>query len=262
MPTEEMHSFVVPAYGHSPHLVECLASLRRQTHRSQIVIATATPFDGLADIARNHDARLSVNSDGGGIGRDWNFALSQASTPWVTLAHQDDIYLPGFTESALAIAARHSDTRLVLTGYGELAGTAERRVTAMLTIKRLLLEFGFLGRDVVSSRGAKLRLLQLGCPIPCPSVTLKLEAPLLRFREDLRVNLDWDAWARLASDDGAFGYDRSVQMLHRIHDRSETSEGIRDGTRVREDLMMFQRFWPAPIAQFLAYVYAYSYEAG
>lgn len=262
MSTEKMHSFMVPAHGHSPHLVECLASLRRQTLQSQVVITTAKPFEGLADIALAYGARLSLNSNGGGIGRDWNFALSQASTPWVTLAHQDDIYLPEFTESILATVAKQPNARLLLTGYGELLGATERRVTAMLSIKRLLLEVGFLGRSAVSSQAAKLRLLRLGCPIPCPSVTLKVETPLLRFREDLRVNLDWDAWVGLALSDGAFAYDRSVLMLHRIHEFSETSGGIRDGTRAREDLMMFKRFWPAPIAKLLAWAYAYSYETG
>ncbi len=262
MPTEDLHSFVVPAYGHSPHLVECLASLRSQTCRSRIVIATATPFEGLAGIARDYDVKLVVNPAGGGIGADWNFALSQAHTPWATLAHQDDVYLPHFTERTLAMAMARPDMRLVLTGYGELAGDVERRVSLMLTIKRVLLELGFLGRHAVCARKAKMRLLRLGCPIPCPSVTLKLDAPSLRFREDLRVNLDWDAWTRLALQRGAFGYDRAVLMLHRIHGSSETSAGVQDGARAREDLMMFQRFWPAPVARLLARAYSRSYQIG
>lgn len=260
--TEALHSFVVPAHGHSPHLADCLASLNSQTQRSQIVIATATPFDGLAELARAHDARLAVNPAGGGIGRDWNFALAQASTPWVTLAHQDDIYLPEFTERTMALATTRADLRLVFTGYRELAGEVERGLTPMLSIKRLLLELGFAGRRTVSGRSAKLRLLRLGCPIPCPSVTLKLGASTLRFREDMKVNLDWDAWRRLALEDGAFGYARSALLVHRIHDSSETSAGVRDGARAREDLLMFEQFWPAPVARVLARAYARSYASG
>ncbi|WP_454259129.1 hypothetical protein [Pseudoxanthomonas mexicana] len=51
-------------------------------------------------------------------------------------------------------------------------------------------------------------------------------------------------------------------MLHRIHAGSETSDGVRAGVRAREDLAMFQRVWPAPIARVLAHLYAVSYEVG
>lgn len=261
MRTEELHSFVVPAYGHSPHLADCLASLKSQTRPSQIVITTATPFEGLADIASSHGARLAVNPAGGGIGRDWNFALAQATTPWVTLAHQDDIYLPAFTERTMALATARPDMRLVFTGYRELLDGRERGATAMLAIKRLLLERGFLGRRAVSGRAAKLRLLTLGCPIPCPSATLRIDGSPLRFREDMKVNLDWEAWARLASAEGAFGYARAPLMLHRIHDSSETSAGVRDGARAREDLSMFRQFWPDRVARMLARAYARSYQS-
>jgi len=32
--------------------------------------------------------------------------------------------------------------------------------------------------------------------------------------------------------------------------------------RAREDIAMFERFWPAPIARLLARLYAVGYEAG
>ncbi len=257
-----LHSFVVPAHGRSPHLEACLASLQAQTLRSPIVVATATPFADLHDVAAAYGARVVINADGGGIGRDWNFALAQASTPWVTLAHQDDVYLPEFASRSMALATASPDVALVLTGYAELLGSSTRSMSAMLLIKRALLELGFLGRRVARRRGARLRLLRFGCPVPCPSVTVRVDAGLPLFREDLRVNLDWDAWARLASADASFAYERDVLMLHRIHDASETSAGVREGVRAREDLMMFRRFWPAPVARVLARAYALSYQSG
>lgn len=261
MTSVPLHTFVVPAHGQSPHLADCLASLQRQTRVSKIVIATATPFDGLAELAERYGARLVINPSGGGIGRDWNFALSQSQTPWVTLAHQDDIYLPGFAEKTMALATLEG-VRLVLTGYGELLRAHPRKWTPMLLIKRGLLELGFIGRQRIHGSRAKLRLLRLGCPVPCPSVTLRLEQPPMQFAENLRVNLDWDAWYRLALQPGAFAYERTVLMLHRIHGGSETSGGVRDGTRAREDLMMFEKFWPSPVARLLARTYSLSYVSG
>lgn len=261
--TAARHCFVVPAYGNSPHLRECLASLARQTQRSMIVIATSTPHDGLATIADEFGARLAVHAPSAGIGSDWNFALAQARTPWVTLAHQDDVYLPTFTERSLALAGTRPNLSLVLTGYGELLGTQTRTTTPMLMVKRLLLEFGFLGRRIVSTSDAKLRLLRFGCPVPCPSVTLNM-AMLgeLRFREDLKVNLDWEVWVRLARAEGGFAYVREPLMLHRIHATSETSAAIRQGVRAAEDRMMFDALWPRPIARLLARAYTLSYETG
>lgn len=256
------HTFVVPTYGKSPHLRECLASLRVQTRPSPIVITTSTPFEGLAALADEHGAKLAVHAPNVGIGRDWNFALSEASTPWVTIAHQDDIYLPDFTERTMALAAGNPDTVLVMTDYAESRNGETRTTAPMLMIKRLLLELGFLGRPSLTRTGAKLRLLRFGCPIACPSVTLRIEATALRFREDLKVNLDWDAWMRLAAQDGAFGYVRDVLMLHRIHAGSETSDAIRQGVRAAEDLMMFRRLWPEPVARLLARAYSLSYETG
>lgn len=262
MTPDLQHTFVVPAYGQSPHLRDCLISLVAQTLPSRIVIATSTPFEGLQALAAEHGAVLAVHAPNAGIGHDWNFALAQSKTTWVTLAHQDDLYLPAFTEQAMALAASAPDAVLLFTDYGELLDGQQRNTTPMLMIKRLLLEVGFLGRPVVSRTGAKLRLLRFGCPIPCPSVTMKVSTAGVTFREDLKVNLDWDAWMRLAVKDGAFGYVRDVLMLHRIHAGSETSDAIRQGVRAAEDLMMFRSLWPDPIARLLARAYSLSYETG
>lgn len=258
----DLHMFVVPAYGRSPHLAACLASLQSQTRKSPVVVATPTPYEGMEALVASFGARLVFNPRGGGIGRDWNFALSQATTPWVTLAHQDDLYMPDFAEATLALAETVPDAALVLTGYAELLGDRERAHSVMLWIKRLLLEFGFLGRSGISRAGAKRRVLRFGCPIPCPSVTLNVERTGLKFREDLKVNLDWEAWLRLAVSPGAFAYSRQRLQLHRIHADSETTAGIQGGVRAREDLMLFESLWPKPVARLLARGYALSYQAG
>lgn len=258
----DSHVFVVPAYGRSPHLRDCLESLRGQTRPSPIVISTSTPYPELDRVAQEYGARLVTHSPNAGIGHDWNHALSQARADWATIAHQDDVYLPAFTEETLAVAARYPEARMVMTGYSELLDGRVRSSTPMLGIKRLLLELGFLGREQIVGRGAKRRLLKFGCPIPCPAVSLRLASAVPCFREDLKVNLDWEAWLRLADEDGGFAYVRRSLMLHRIHTGSETSDGIRMGVRGREDLMMFQALWPAPIARLLARAYATSYQTG
>ncbi|RYE67584.1 MAG: glycosyltransferase family 2 protein, partial [Oxalobacteraceae bacterium] len=135
-----LHVFIVPAYGRSSHLRDCLISLDQQTHPSPVIISTSTPYEGLESLAAEFDARLVVHSPNAGIGHDWNMALRSADAQWATLAHQDDVYLPHFAEATLGLVARHPDASLVMTGYGEWAGERERTSTPMLTIKRLLQE--------------------------------------------------------------------------------------------------------------------------
>ena len=126
------HAFVVPAYGQSPYLRDCLASLRAQTRPSPIAISTSTPSRWLADQAAEFGATLVEHGPNQGIGHDWNQAFAAAPAEWVTLAHQDDLYLPHFAEETLRRVDRHPDAVLVMTDYGELAGAAARSWTPML----------------------------------------------------------------------------------------------------------------------------------
>lgn len=256
------HAFVVPAYGCSPYLRECLASLRAQSLPSTILISTSTPSKTLASLAEEFAVRLVEHGPNRGIGHDWNHAISAADSDWVTLAHQDDIYLPRFAERSCDLLRRYPEATLAMTGYGELLGGHMRTMTPMLGIKRLLQELAFLGREELDSQAGKRRLLRFGCAIPCPTVTLRRDIASNLFRQDLKVNLDWDAWLQLADMPGQFVRVRPMSVLHRIHAASETSDGIRGGVRAREDLEMFQRLWPTQVARLLARVYAASYEAG
>ncbi|APO94827.1 glycosyltransferase family A protein [Xanthomonas vesicatoria] len=263
MPATADHAFVVPAYGDSPYLEACLRSLAAQSSPSPIWISTSTPSPQIAGLAARYGARLVVHTDAPrGIGHDWNLALVTASARWVTLAHQDDVYLPDFARETKAAIAQEPGAVLVMTGYGELVGEQRRIMTPMLAVKWILQEVGFLGTSVIRSRASKRRLLMFGCAVPCPSVTVRKDAGWGVFREDLRLNLDWDAWTRAADQQGPFVRARKLSMLHRVHAASTTSDGVLSGRRATEDLMMFQRFWPRAVAALLARVYRLSYSAG
>jgi hypothetical protein len=259
--TFAMHCFVVPVYGDSPHLGECLQSLAAQEHASPVVVTTPTPSDYIATMAARHGAELRVNPRGGGIGIDWNFALGHAVAPWVTIAHQDDIYLPGFASATMRAAAAEPEAVLAFTGYAEQLDGRVRSSSTLLRIKRALLELGFAGGTRAASRFAKTNVLRFGCAIPCPSVTLNLARTGLRFREDLRIDLDWAAWLQLARTPGAFLYVRETLMLHRVHAASETSAGIAGGVRAAEDRALLREMWPGPVADLIAATYGIAYRS-
>lgn len=254
------HCFAVPAYGESPHLESCLRSLAAQSIRSRTIVCTSTPNAHIVLLAERHGMPVFENPVRAGIGSDWNFALESAPARWVTLAHQDDVYLPCFAERTLAALTRHPGASLAFTGYREVEGERLRAYSPMLRIKRLLLELAFLGSEHASSRFFKTNALRFGCAIPCPSATIDRDSGL-RFDTGLRVDLDWDAWLRLASLPGGFVYLRAPLMHHRVHSGSETTSAIEDGHRQREDAMMFRRVWPAPLADMLASAYRASYRS-
>jgi glycosyltransferase involved in cell wall biosynthesis len=257
------HAFVVPSYRDSPHLRECLASLRDQELRSPVVVCTSTPHDGLAPLCDEFGARLVVWSPNRGIAHDWNMAVDSVDAEWVTIAHQDDIYLPEFAARTMRMVERNPSAILTFTGYQEMDDHGVRAMSASLRIKRVLVEFGMAGRESVSAHFARRNLLRFGCPIPCPSVTLRKGSlpEDLRFSPRFKVNLDWDFWLRLATEvDGAFACDRTVLMRHRIHSSSETTSGIADGTRFHEDRELFGKLWPAPLASLLTKAYSRAYH--
>lgn len=248
------HTYVICAYKESPFLEECIRSLKAQTVQSEIIMATSTPNDYIRSLADEYEIPLFVNSGPGGITQDWNFGYAQTNTPYVTIAHQDDIYLEHYTERMLAAMQRADRPLIYFTDYGELRNGAPVLENGLLRVKRrLLLPLKKFHR----SRWIRRRVLSMGCPICCPSVSFAREnLPKVVFRNHFRSCEDWEAWERLSKLEGSFLYDAQVLMYHRIHEGSETSAIIGDGARSGEEYEMFCKFWPKPIAKLLTRVYA------
>lgn len=256
--TSDDHTFVVCAYGESPYLGECVSSLMSQTVKSNVIISTSTPNDHIQSIANKNGLPLFINSGKPGIAHDWNCAVEHAETPLVTIAHQDDVYLPEYTKKMLECANLANDMSIFFSDYGELRNDEPVDDTPLLNFKRFLLR-GIKNKGHFASSREKHRLLSFGSPICCPSVTynlLNLPTPL--FLDDMKCSLDWETWERFSRLDGSFVYSANILMRHRIHEGSETTASIKDDTRSREDLEMFLKFWPKPLAHFLNYFYSFS----
>jgi len=255
--------FVVPAFRDSPHLDACLWSLRQQTLPCHVVIVTSTPSAHIEATAAKHGVPVLVNPQGGSIAADWNFALKQGGGGLVTLAHQDDLYTEKYAESCVRIWESHPDVLAVFTDYAEILGEGGiiRGNTTMLKIKRLLL-LPYMLKTTIASRFVKKAVLRLGSPICCPSVCLNMDALKgFQFDEAFSVNMDWDAWLRLAERPGPMAYVRERYCFHRIHADSETSSSLHDNRRADEDLRIFQRLWPKPVAGLIAKAYSLSYRS-
>jgi glycosyltransferase involved in cell wall biosynthesis len=248
-----LHTFVLCAYRESPYLEDCVKSLVGQTVKSKILIATATPNDLIAGVAEKYGIPVYVNEGEKGITGDWNFGVSQADTPFVTIAHQDDLYESTYAERVLEKLTKTKNPILIFTDYFEIREGERVYKNKLLKIKKIM-NFGY--RISRYNRWTRLRVLSIGNSICCPSVTYSAEACRdFRFDGSFKFACDWDAWDRLARKKGAFLYLPKPLMGHRIHEESETTKQTEGDGRAREEYQMFRRYWPEAIAKKLAKFY-------
>ncbi|MGT2934888.1 glycosyltransferase [Streptococcus castoreus] len=249
----KQHTFVICAYGVSPFLEDCIISLKNQTLKSTIICYTSTPNAHIDSLCKQYEIPLLIK-EGGGIGKDWNNALSFVDTPFATIAHQDDIYLATYAEKIMASFEKYPKSTLVYTDYSECreeillpANLNLKLKTAMLSLLNFFPNASFWQQ----------RVLAFGNPISCPTVSYHLSILKdYRFSETLRTSLDWLAWYTISKNyKGRFTYVKEKLVYHRIHEDSETTATILDNTRSKEDLMMFQLLWPTVIAKGLMFFY-------
>ena len=252
------HSFVICAYKESPFLEECIQSLEKQTVKSTIKMVTSTPNEYIADMAKKHNIELIVNEGQGGIVQDWNFGCEEIDIAYVTIAHQDDIYFPEYSLRAVKMLEQSKKPLIYFSDYCEVRNGKKVISNQLLRIKRILL-FPLRAKVLQNSRFVRRRSLSLGSGICCPAVTYaKNNLPNPVFQVRYRSDEDWEAWERLSRLKGAFLYDSTIQMGHRIHEESETSIILGDNARNKEDYEMFCKFWPKCIAKILAKLYSKS----
>lgn len=251
------HAFAVCAYGESPYLVECLESLFAQKgQESEIFISTSTPGAFLSETARRFGIPLYVNEGEPGIGQDWNSAYERADAPFVTIAHQDDVYCPEYAAAAVAALERDPASLIYFCDYGEIRDGIRVDDNRLLRVKRMLLRPLARGRGASTMR-AKRKALRFGSSICCPSVTFNVaNCPRPPFVVGMRSNLDWATWEALSRRRGSFLYDDAILMYHRVHAGSATTRLIASHERDEEDLAMLEKFWPHPVARAIERVYA------
>ncbi len=250
----ENHTFVICAYKESQYLEECIKSVLNQTVKSNVFIATSTPNEYIKNIADKYNLDIKVNTGKSGIGQDWNFGVSQTKTDYVTIAHQDDIYEKNYLEEIVKRLEKNKDFVISFTDYRELKNGEVIPLTLNLKIKKILL---FPLRILKKSKFIKRRVISLGSSICCPSVTVNTKITgKTPYRTELKCDLDWDTWDYMTKYKGRFLYIPKELMQHRIHEESETSNLIENNTRLEEDLLMLNRYWPKTIAKLVMRFYS------
>lgn len=175
--------------------------------------------------------------------------------PYVTIAHQGDIYDREYAEKAVELLERADNPLIFFCDYYEIKNGKKISRTKNLMIKKIMLlplKIKFLRKTVLIKR----LILSMGNPICCPAVTyVKDNLPEKVFRVGYKSNIDWEAWERLSRMSGEFVYTGKKLMGHRVHEGSTTTEIIGMNLRTIEDLEMLKKFWPEKIAKIINKVY-------
>ncbi|HFI0322910.1 TPA: glycosyltransferase [Streptococcus suis] len=249
------HTFVICAYGDSRYLEECIQSLVNQTLKTDIILYTSTPSDYIEGLCEKYDIPV-FSSVGGGIGKDWNNALSFVQTQYATIVHQDDIYLSDYGKNVLSSVT--DDTLIAYSDYQEVKDGNIIPLTSNLKIKYLMLRTMAMFPKWKFWRN---RVLAFGNPISCPAVTYNLKnLNDFKFNEEMKVSLDWFAWYQIAQKKGSFTFVDESLIYHRIHEESETTNSIENNIRTKEDYEMYLLFWPKVVAKLLLKFYVISQD--
>ncbi len=258
------HAFVILAYKESPFLEACILSCINQRVQSEVIISTSTPNNFISGLAKKHDLQIAENKTAEkSIANDWNFALSVAKTKYVTLAHQDDIYLPDFVELKTKKMNRTKNCLISFSNYAELKNETIIKHNPLLIVKRFFL-IPFYLKSSHKNPFLKKTPILFGSSICCPSVTFNMENEEMKgfnFNNTFSINMDWDAWYRLAQKEGSFVFVKKFVMFHRIHADAETSKGIKDNRRANEDKLMFNTVYRYRlVANTMHFFYQLSYQ--
>lgn len=252
--------FVIPAYGESPYLEQCIQSLLAQTVPCSIRITTSTPSEWLLKIASKYGVEIIANPESNCIANDWNFAIKNGGDHLITIAHQDDIYLSSYAKNIINYFQDNPDSAIAFSDMSELVNEKRINWNIRTTIKKILLQCSFLGNTTISKPISYRILLSFGCPVPCPAVTYnKPHLHNFSFSKEYTVNLDWNAWVTLIKKGIKIGYIKKVLVLHRVHQDAETQKAIISRQREKEDLRIYHQFWPKWVVSCLICLYRLGY---
>ena len=255
-----IHTFVVLAYKESPFLENAILSVLDQEYPSKVIIGTSTDNEYIRNLANKYHLDVVVNpiKNGNNIG-DFDFAWSHGNNTIVTIAHQDDQYDRDYSKKIVEAYQKHPESIIIYTDYYEIRN--EKRVyhNTLLNIKKVLL-FPMRLLGSTKSKFWKQSALRWGNAICCPSVAFVPEnIPFEKvFRQDEFIGVgDWYGWYKLSNVEGkAFTFIPEPLMGHRIEETTHTSREIKDGSRTRQELEMYKKFWPAWFAKVLNHFYS------
>ncbi|HKS24406.1 MAG TPA: glycosyltransferase [Thermoanaerobaculia bacterium] len=227
-----MITIVMPVKNGARHLREAIASLQP----ARVIVVDDASADDSAAIARDAGAEVVRNDRRLGLAANWNRCVELVATPFFVLAHQDDVYEPGFAATMLALIEAHPRAFIAHCKTTSIDDDGRATATPAARYKESL----WPAHDPYEEGGdAALRRLARGNFIVAPSVVFRTEAvrAIGQFSA-LDFVLDWEYWLRgvLAGWTIAGTHRRLVRF--RRHAATATRALERSLDRYREEIAL------------------------
>ena len=171
--------------------------------------------------------------------------------------HQDDVYDKDYLENILI---NYTGEELMLTTDNFYYINGKSVDNKNLKLKRIL-KFPLRIPLIGNIRWVRVMTLSLGNTIQCPSATYNKK--LIKgniFTSDLKFALDWDTFLKIYRMKGKIRYIPLKLMSFRISDEATTKSCMNNDLRVKEDTIMFSKFWPKKIVKLIMKFYVKCYE--
>jgi len=254
------HTFVICAYKESEYLEEMIKSIMEQTVKTNVLMTTSTPNDHISSLADKYGINLIIRDGKSDIRDDWNFAYNSANTDWVTIAHQDDKYDKRYVEEMIKKINKLDKPIAFVSDYIPIKHNVigERDINSKL---RRFLRTPLKSNKLASTKFWKKAVLCLGNSICCPAVTYnkKILGDSF-FTSELKYNIDWDTFLKIANIDGTFAYVDKPLTYYRISDEATSAAWIKNHTRENDDRYMFSKFWPNWMVNIIMHFYVKAYD--
>ena len=207
-------SVIIPTYNRVNFLLECIESIRSQSHTNLEIILVS---DGGTDTSEKEilaigDSRIFWHNLGVNFGRPAparNYGLQLAKGDFICFCDDDDIWVKDKVESQLKSLTDSMD--LTFSGFNVIGRTSRLSYSTKMSIISIYLNL---------SKGKAFNLLAILNPVCNSSVMVKASA-LQKFRfndkEELRAVEDYVGWISLFSD-LRVSYSKKPLVNYRVHD--------------------------------------------
>lgn len=223
--SEPTLSVVMPIYNGAKTLNATLESIVGQgDDLIEILAVDQGSDDGSRQILEDFSKRLPIQIIDAFESTNWmantNIGLRAASAPFVTMLHQDDMWLPGRVDALIDLARKYPDAELWLhpawfvDSENWLVGTFGPA-------------FGNRKRLIEGHEAMRALIVQNSIAIPAAMYRRTTALELGGLSEDLWYTADWDFWLKLVGA-GSLAWMPQKLAAFRVHENSQTVQGSRD----------------------------------
>ncbi|QGM99458.1 glycosyltransferase [Methylocystis parvus] len=214
-----------------------LASLAAQDEAGmEVVLVDSSPTSATLDIARRYADRLDLRLYERKDMLPWpakvNFAVAEARAPFVSILHQDDIWLDGRAAKIRGLIGKNPEAALFLHAAAIIDG--DGRVLGALTCP-LPAENMPVSKDLLIER----LIVQNFVAMPAPTFRRDVFLDAGGMDEKRWYTADWDLYLKLALAGSVF-YSADILAGFRIHGGSLTISGSRsiDDFRSQHEIVL------------------------